>query len=60
MNRRGASRRKVVLMTVRERILIIKLLEQQKKKPEYLEKLGIRINMTRMKPACDERRRYFV
>ena len=43
-------------MTVRGRILLIKLLEQQKKKPEYLERLGIRIDMKQVENTRDERR----
>jgi len=32
-------------MTVRERLLVIKLLEQQEKRPECLKKLGVHITM---------------
>lgn len=32
-------------MTVRERILAIRLMEQQEKKPAYFEKLGVRVIM---------------
>ena len=32
-------------MTVRERILAIKLLEKQEKKPEYANRIGIRAEM---------------
>ena len=32
-------------MTVRERILIMKLLEQQEKDPECLKRLGVHITM---------------
>lgn len=32
-------------MTVRERILALRLLEKQKKCPEYAEKIGIRVRM---------------
>lgn len=47
-------------MTVRERILVIKLLEQQKKNSEYLKKLGVRIDINKVENTCDERRKYFV
>lgn len=32
-------------MTVRERILALRLLEKQKKCPEYAEKIGVRVKM---------------
>lgn len=32
-------------MTVRERLLALKMLERQKENPEYLKKLGIRVDM---------------
>ena len=47
-------------MTVHERILAIRLLEQQEKNPEYLKELGIRVNMNQADPADDERRKNFV
>lgn len=47
-------------MTVRGRLLVIKLLEQQEKNPEYLKELGIRVNMNQADPADDERRKNFV
>ena len=34
-------------MTVRERILAIKLLEKQKRNPEYIKRLGVQMRMTR-------------
>ena len=34
-------------MTTRERILAIKLLEQQKRKPEYTERIGIQVSMVK-------------
>ena len=43
-------------MTVRERVLAIKLLEQQKKKPEYLKKLGVQITMNKTDTIILERR----
>lgn len=45
VNRGSAPMRQVFLMTVRERILVIKLLEQQEKRPECLKKLGVHITM---------------
>ena len=44
-------------MTVRGRLLAIKLMEQQEKNPEYLKKLGIRVNMNKVKSTDDERRK---
>ena len=44
-------------MTVRGRLLAIRLLELQKKKPEYLEKIGVRIDMVKVKSTDDERRK---
>ena len=32
-------------MTARERILAIKLLEKQERKPEYAERIGIQVSM---------------
>ena len=32
-------------MTVRERILAIQLIEMQERKPEYIAKLGIKVEM---------------
>ena len=34
-------------MTVRERILAIKLLEKQERKPEYAEQIGIQVSMVK-------------
>ena len=48
------------MVTVRERILAIKLLEQQEKKPEYLKKLGVRIEINKVEATCDERRKHVV
>lgn len=45
VNRGSAPIGRVFLMTVRERILAIKLLEQQEKRPECLKKLGVHITM---------------
>lgn len=47
-------------MTVRGRLLAIKLLEQQEKNPEYLKELGIRIDMNQADSADDERRNALV
>ena len=44
-------------MTVRERVLAIKLLEQQEKNPEYLKQLGVHITMNRVESTNDERRK---
>lgn len=33
-------------MTVRERILAIRLLEKQEQKPEYAKQIGIQVSMT--------------
>ena len=35
-------------MTVRERVLAIKLLEKQEKHPEYLRKLGVLVSMNKV------------
>ena len=34
-------------MTARERILAIKLLEKQERKPEYAEQIGIQVSMVK-------------
>jgi len=47
-------------VTVRERILAIKLLEQQEKHPEYLKRLGVRIEINKVETTCEERRKYIV
>ena len=44
-------------MTVRGRLIAIKLLEMQEKKPEYLKELGVRIKMNKVKSTDDERRK---
>lgn len=38
-------------MTVRERILAIRLMDQQEKKPAYFEKLGVRVIMNEAEAA---------
>ena len=47
-------------MTVRERILAIKLWERQEKRPEYLKRLGVRIEINKVETTCGERRKYVV
>ena len=42
-------------MTVRERVLAIKLLEKQEKHPEYLKKLGVHITMNQVEVTTIER-----
>lgn len=42
-------------MTVRERVLTIKLLEKREKHPEYLEEIGVRVSMKKVDPTEDER-----
>ena len=44
-------------MTVRSRLLAIKLLNQQEKNPEYLKELGVRIKMNKVESTDDERRK---
>ena len=44
-------------MTVRGRLLAIKLLEQQEKNPEYLKRLGVRVEMNKVESTDDERRK---
>lgn len=47
-------------MTVRGRLLAIKLLELQEKKPEYLKQLGVHVTMKKVESTDDERRKKFV
>ena len=47
-------------MTVCERVLAIRLLEQQEKEPEYFEKLGVQANMNEAESAITERRKQVV
>ena len=42
-------------MTVRGRLLAIKLLEQQENHPAYLEQLGIQITMVKVESTNEER-----
>ena len=44
-------------MTVRGRLLAIKILDRQEKNPEYLRKLGIQITMSKVESTDDERRK---
>ena len=41
-------------MTARERILAIKLLEKQRCKPEYAERIGIQVSMVKKDPKIME------
>lgn len=46
-------------MTVRERILAMRLLERQEKNPEYLKKLGVYITVHQAEPTdIEEEKRY--
>lgn len=44
-------------MTVRGRLLAIKLLELQEKNPEYLKRLGVHVTMNKVESTDDERRK---
>ena len=44
-------------MTVRGRLIAIKLLAIQEKKPEYLKELGVRIKMNKVESTDNERRK---
>ena len=41
-------------MTTRERILTIKLLEKQERKPEYADRIGIQVSMVKKDPKMME------
>ena len=41
-------------MTARERILAIKLLEKQARKPEYADRIGIQVSMVKKDPKIME------
>ena len=41
-------------MTARERILAIRLLEKQERKPEYAEQIGIQVSMVKKDPKIME------
>ena len=56
VNRGSAPMRQVFLMTVRERLLVIKLLEQQEKHPECLKKIGVHITMNQVASTDIEER----
>lgn len=43
-------------MTARERILAIKLLEKQKRNPEYARRIGIQVSMVKKDPKVKEDR----
>lgn len=45
------------MVTVRERILAIRLLEQQDKQPAFFEKLGIHVTMEKIQSTVDERKK---
>ena len=47
-------------MTVRERVLAIRLMEQQKKKPEYFEEIGVYVMMNKVEVTTSERRKQSV
>ena len=47
-------------MTVRERVLAIRLLEQQEKKSAYFEKLGVHVMMNEVETTVVERRKQIV
>ena len=48
------------MVTVRERILAIRLLEQQEKQPAFFEKLGVHVTMEKVQPTIDERKKQIV
>ena len=41
-------------MTVKERILAIKLLEKQERRPEYAQRIGIQVKITKKNPKVME------
>ena len=41
-------------MTVKERILAIKLLEKQERSPEYAKRIGIQVSMVKKDPKTTE------
>lgn len=43
-------------MTARERILAIKLLEKQKRNPEYTRRIGIQVRIVKKDPKVKEDR----
>lgn len=53
----SASQRAVVYVTVRGRLIAIKLLELQEKNPEYLKQLGVHVTMNKVESTDDERRK---
>lgn len=46
-------------MTVRERVLAMRLLERQERDPKYLKKLGVHITINQVEPTdLEEEKRY--
>ena len=43
-------------MTVRERILALRLLEKQEQNPDYAQRIGIQVNMMKKDPQIKEDR----
>lgn len=41
-------------MTVRERILALRLLEKQERNPEYAKRIGIQVSMVKKDPKVKE------
>ena len=44
-------------MTARERVLAIRLIEKQEKRPEYFEQLGIQVLIKKIESSDSERRK---
>jgi hypothetical protein len=42
-------------MTASERVLAIRLMEKQRKNPEYFEQLGIHVSMKKVESSASER-----
>ena len=42
-------------MTASERVLAIRLMEKQRKNPEYFEQLGIQVSMKKVESSASER-----
>lgn len=43
-------------MSTRERILALRLLEKQKRNPEYAERIGVQVRMVKKNPKVKEGR----
>lgn len=43
-------------MTVRERILALRLLEKQERNPEYAKRIGIQVSIVKKDPKAKEQR----